>query len=347
MAREDLTYELIAETCQQLFADGKHTSFDAVYDLIGRKGSAAKVRDYIKQWRQSLAELLNTPRASAVLPDALVGFADQLIEQIWTQALNQADSAYVERHQALEAERITWGARIDAAETCADDINRQLLIARGEIQAKEATIDGLAVQLGELRDKLATAVQVIANKEADTMRQHGELQALKTTLASERERHAEVLTAEQERHAAELKATTEAAEGLRKHLMTQTDEVRQAARQREQALQAQLAEQKEFADGFKRRATAAEDRIAEARGEAKALQSQINEQKAHADQLVGLLAVANANTAALHAQVAELLGNLATEKANNAEQARVINVLQLQLTDLQASAGKRLQGSAS
>lgn len=326
MAREDLTYDLIAETCQQLFAEGKHTSFDAVYDLIGRKGSAAKVREYIKQWRQSLAELLNTPRASAVLPDALVGFADQLIEQIWTQALTQADSAYVEKQQALEAERITWGERIDAAEARADDINRQLLIARGETQAKEATIDGLLGQLGELKDKLATAVQVIANKDAETMRQHGEIQALKTTLASERERHAEVLTAEQERHAAELKATTEAAEGLRKHLMTQTDEVRQAARQREQALQAQLAEQKEFADGFKRRATAAEDRIAEARGEAKALQSQINEHKAHADQLVGQLAVAN---------------------ANNTEQARAIEALQAQVAELQASAGKRLQGNAT
>lgn len=326
MAREDLTYDLVAEQCQALFAEGKHTSFDAVYDLIGRKGSAAKVREYIKQWRQSLAELLNTPRASAVLPDALVGFADQLIEQIWTQALTQADSAYVEKQQALEAERITWGERIDAAETRADDINRQLLIARGEIQAKEATIDGLVGQLDETKAKLATAVQVIATKDAETMRQHGEIQALKTTLASERERHAEVLTAEQERHAAELKATTEAAEGLRKHLMTQTDEVRQAARQREQALQTQLAEQKEFADGFKRRATAAEDRIAEARGEAKALQGVINEHKGHVEQLVGQLAVAN---------------------ANNAEQARAIEALQAQVAELQASAGKCLQGNAT
>lgn len=329
MAREDLNYKLIADACQQLFADGKHTSFDAVYDLIGRRGSAAKVRDYIKQWRQAMADLLNTPRASAVLPEALVGFADQLIEQIWTQALTQADTAYLEKQQALEAERITWGERIDAAETRADDINRQLLVARGEVQTKEATIDGLTRQLEELRGKLANAVQVIAQKDELTLRQHGEIEALKTNLAAERTRHDEVLAserahsqaalaAEQDRHAAELKSTVEAAEGLRKHLMMQTDEVRQAARQRELALNAQLTEQKEFTDGFKRRATAAEDKLAEARGESALLSKQL---------------------AATNARLEELVGQLGAANARHSEQASTIAVLQAQVADLQASAG--------
>jgi len=309
MARKDLTYELVASKCQELFAAGEHTSFDAVYTLIGRQGSAEKVRGYIKQWRQGLATLLSTPRASAVLPEELVGIADNLIEALWTQALQQADRAYNDREAELVKERVTWTDRIAELETTLAEQDRTLLKVRGDLQAREATIDAQQSRIEDLSARHAAAVELVRTKDVTIEDLRTELTRTTTTLENERQRHmaelanareqhsAEIAlvraTGEQElaslraRHATELEAAQEATEGLRKHLMMQTEALRQEALADKTRLQKDAADQKAFAEEYKRQANDARDAAAEARGRAELLAEQLTtlQQQVAANQL--------------------------------------------------------------
>lgn len=214
--RKDLTYDLIAEKCQALFAAGKHTSFDAVYDLLDRQGSGDKVRGFIKEWRQNMAAMLNTPRASAVLPEELVSAADNLIQALWVQALDKADSAYSDRNAELDKDRIVWSERLAAAEERADSIGRQLAIRDSEVATQNARIADLKATLADVQARLTAATSVIVGKEKDitalqavaneantklanlardlALRNH-ELQVATDALASRDTEHAEQLAA--------------------------------------------------------------------------------------------------------------------------------------------------------
>lgn len=330
-----IQYEDVAPICKQLYLEGRDVTFNAVYAVLAR-GGAATVQKYIRQWREHTAKILGTPRVSAALPTEIVAIADQLLEAMWAQSLEQADAAYLAKHQELQAERIVWAERIGEAEVMADDLNRQLLTVRGELQAKDATIDAQSGSIDELRGQLAAATQALAKKEVEVQRYFGEVQSLKSTLASEREHHQAVLAAQQEQHLAAMSAETERhatdlarhleiAQGERTHLMLQTDAMRQEIKQAQAAVNAARAESKEIEANLRNRANAAEEKLAEARGEAKATQNLVNEQKAHVDQLIGQLAVAN---------------------NHNAEQARAIVALQAMVAELQANADKRMQGEA-
>lgn len=331
-----IQYEDVAPICKTLYLEGREVTFNAVYAELGR-GGAATVQKYIKQWREQTAKILGTPRVSAALPTEIVALADQLLEAMWAKSLEQADAAYLAKQQELEAERVLWGERIDKAETMADDLNRQLLTLRGDLQAKEATLDAQMATLEDLRSRMAAAVQLVANKEAELMRQHGEIKTLNATLASERalhqaalaaqqEQHQQAMAAEVDRHTTELARVQEIAQGERQHLMLQTDAMRQEIKQAQAAVNAARAEGKEIENRLRQRANDAEEKLSEARGASKALQGLLEQQKAQVDQLVGQLAImSNQNT----------------------EQARTIAALQTQVGDLKAHAGKRLQGTAA
>lgn len=327
--KPSIEFEEVALICKQLYLEGKDVTFNAVYSVLQR-GGAAVVQRYIKQWRENTAKILGTPRVSAALPTEIVAIADQLLETMWAQSLEQADVAYLAMQQELEQERLLWTERIDAAETRADDLNRQLLVARGDLQAREATIDAQTNTIEELREKISAGTQALATKDMEAQRYFGEVQSLKSTLASEREhqqaanaaqqmQHQAAMAAETERHTTELARHQEIAQGERTHLMVQTDALRQEIKQAQALVNAARAESKEIEYRLRQRANDAEGKLAEARGESKALQNLINEQKAHVDQLVGQLAIAN---------------------ANNAEQVRAIAALQAQVAELLASAGK-------
>lgn len=298
MARQsDLDPTRIFEICYDLFARGENTSFDKVYSALGRKGSAAVVTKAIGEWRNEAAEKLNTKRSNPDLPDDLTRASDELVGAIWKLALGKADSAYLEKENELAAEKIDWANRIDVAETNAAELERMVLVRGGELKALAAQLEAREEAISDLQSRLATASSLLAEKDTQVTGLREDIARLAATLDSERARHTADLAAERQRHdaaqqserdrhAAETKAlreqhaseqarALEIAQGERKHLMEQTDQIRTTARQREEYLAEQLKNEKAKSNGFERQANDARDREAVARGRAELLQEQL------------------------------------------------------------------------
>ena len=283
-------YELVAKACSSLFLEGKNTSFDGVYDILGRKGSAKVVQGLIADWRKEMAERFVAGRTNPDLPQELVEASDRLLAGVWQLSLSKSEEAYAgERLRLVEAEA-GMAEKIDIARNRAAGFERENLTlqekARGLdalLVERDATIVSQQQDMLEVATLLRAKIEEMAGLREDMVRLSATLvserQAHEVTLQSELERHETALQVERQRHeeAIETERTRayeaiererEMAVGERQHLMAQTDQIRQAARITETSLREQLVESKEMSEAFRAKAGKAESAIEYQRGRA-------------------------------------------------------------------------------
>lgn len=307
MKTTSVSYESVREACNQLFSQGKNASFDLVYDLIGRTGSKEVVTQMIIRWRREVADK-QTTRHHPSLPAELVTSIDELAEVLFGKAIDAARLNLDEHYR----ESLTIRER---AESEAEGARHALAVEQSLRKTDQETIARTQEALGGTEARVRELEMVLSASEATNKaaeQRYADLncrmQALETDAVAERQRHEErfaelsakhaaeireasarhdaAIAALHDSHAAQLRADREAMDGERRHLMSQTDEIRRDAGAKEKLLQAQLATANSEIDTLRASLnesatalTAAKEAAAELRGQLAALKTVATQRK--------------------------------------------------------------------
>lgn len=290
----EVTYEAVVVECLELWATGQSTSFNNVYDRLGRRGSAAIVQKFIAQWKKDSADRLSAKRTLPDLPTDLVAASDALLGQTWAMALDQAEVAYSQARLKLESEREGFEAALERANERTGQAERDALRLTGDIQGLHAellaktdtlhdalrslgdvsaTLAGRDNQLVSLREDVARALITIDTERA----RHAD------ELASMRDRHEQELSRAEAKHLAELGRAQEIASGEQRNQMQQTDKIRMAAKFATDGLKEQLESVRAIAESHRQEAYAARDDAANWRGRAGVLHEAVIAERARAE----------------------------------------------------------------
>ncbi|MFZ4539523.1 DNA-binding protein [Propionivibrio sp.] len=301
----EVSPEAVATACVELWAAGESTSFNNVYDKIGRLGSAAIVQRYIAQWRKDSAERLSAKRTLPDLPTDLVTASDELLGKTWALALGQAEAAYSEAHRRLAGVRAEIEAALELANQKTAQAEFESLRLAGDIQGLQAQLDAKNDLLQDALKNLGESSVALATREDQIVGLREDLARALTTIASDRDRYAADLASTRDHHVqelaterqrgdekladaqakyqAELDRVQAMAQGDRLHLMAQTDEIRLAARIKADELKEQLENAKAYAEGYRREAYAARDEASSWRGKSEVMQETIAVERARAE----------------------------------------------------------------
>ncbi len=149
------------------------------------------------------------------------------------------------------------------------------------LSASEATNKATERQCADLNSRLQTLETETAAERQRNEERAAELSAKHAAEIRETsERHDAAIASLHESHAAQLRADREAMDGERRHLMSQTDEIRRDAGAKEKLLQAQLTAANAEVESLRTRLNesstalaAAKEGAAELRGQLEALKS--------------------------------------------------------------------------
>lgn len=302
MARiSEVEYQPVEAACFQLMADGVNPSFELVYNIIGRRGSSKVVQDMIGRWRKETAERFFARRSHPSLPDDLVAAGDQLIEKIWIDALAKFDSVFAEKLKELETRLGEMQESVDAAEGVAKEEEKSRLAAESDIKVSHAENASLLERITDLDGRLRDATATLAAREDQIAGMREDLGRITATLEAEHIRHREEMGSErqhyeaailqlQEKYQAEQARDREIAEGERRHLMMQTEQIRRENKEQVESLKEQLSDVKSRADIFQAKANKSQEDAYFQRGKAEAqeqtitgLQTKIAEMEQTAD----------------------------------------------------------------
>src|SRR5574344_885960 len=273
-------FEDVAQACSELFRAGESVSFAKVYQRIGSRGGQQVVTDMIRRWRQEVAQQVLAKREHPELPPVLVEASDGLIASLWQQALAQAQQGYLQQAEELVQRELEWQRKLDASQVYVAQVDREnlevkALLARvqGQLQARELAHEELGQRYQALQEKLAQTERerVLAREQA------GQLEGV---LESERQRHGDAVGVLKAQYATELRQVQVQSDADRKHLMVQTDELRQAHRAQAEQLRAQLDGARSTVEASRLQINAAREAGSRWQGRAELLQQELAELKA-------------------------------------------------------------------
>lgn len=288
MARaSEVEYPPVEAACFQLMAEGTNPSFELVYNIIGRRGSSKVVQDMIGRWRKETADRFFARRSHPSLPEDLVAAGDQLIEKIWTDALVKFDSVFAEKLKSLETRLGEMQESVDAAEQVAKTEEKARLTAESDLKVSGAENASLLERIADLDGRLRDATATLAAREDQIAGMREDLGRITATMESEQIRHQEEISAErqrheaaisqiQENHQAEQARDREIAEGTRRHLMMQTEQIRTENKAQIEALKEQLADVRSRSDIFQAKANKSQEDAYFQRGKVEAQEQTIN-----------------------------------------------------------------------
>ncbi len=292
MARgSTVEYKQVADACAELFLDGKNTSFDSVYELIGRRGSAKIVQGCIADWRKEMAQRFVAGRTNPDLPEGLVSEADKVLTVVWRLALEKSDAAYADERVKLEQARGETAQQVAQAQERAATFERETFALQGAVQGLQATLQGHQAEIEALTLRLTETSTLLHARDEQLAQLREDSARLGATLASERRTHEadlqaaaqrqdQALQTERSRSDAVIQREREIAAGERQHLMRQTDELRQTAKATDAALKEQLQAAHQTAEQLRTRAGKAEMEVAFARGKTDSAEAATAEAKA-------------------------------------------------------------------
>lgn len=161
-----ITKEQIKQVAEQLFNDGKNPTLAAVRNVLGG-GSFTTISEAMQEWRDARQAPAAPIRELA--PQAIIERVNTLSTDIWSIALEHANSRLRSEREALEADREEMDRQKAEAAELADEM-------AGEIDTYKAIVD--------------THLQTINNQILEMDRQENEINELKQRIAAiESENH--------------------------------------------------------------------------------------------------------------------------------------------------------------
>ncbi|MDX1655378.1 MAG: DNA-binding protein [Candidatus Competibacteraceae bacterium] len=248
MARPGITYQQVASTAESLTARGEIPSIQRIRQVLG-SGSHTTIHEHLKRWQRQLAE---SPRAA--LPPSLPESLLPAVESLWQAAVEQADEAYRQRRDELQARMERADGQRQAALASRDrmqeelsELQRQQEKLRRELLDRERDLrrerEGRLAAESALEE--ARRSQTVAERQAERVLQQARdrEQRLEQTLEQHRQESEGRLQYERQRHEAEEARLMRDWDRLRVELVGQRQALETAQQQagaRETALRDQL-----------------------------------------------------------------------------------------------------------
>jgi chromosome segregation ATPase len=267
--------DLVFDVAYTLMSQGVHPAVSAVQSVIkertGSAGSTKVVSAFLAQWRDEVAT--GRPRT----PD--LGFSQQINERIASLSLALLDEATQAALQRLKSDAAEIRAKYDrAAAECAtarneaDDARRAVSNAESERVAAEARIAELKAQIVAMAAKAEATQHALDQQVEENSRIKQTTQDLQKQMQNLLHQQAEELAkvmAESDKRLNEQRQKFEADIarerdvwlGERTYLHRQTDELRQATKERMDGLQKQLEGANEMVTQFRMRALQLEEQV--------------------------------------------------------------------------------------
>ncbi|KUZ71676.1 DNA-binding protein [Burkholderia ubonensis] len=231
------------------------------------------------------AEVVRAGLAEVAIPDLPTDIAD-LMRALWQAAVAVQIDDVVRLKQAATA-------NVTAAEAARTDAELRVELLRQEVQALRATLTSRDAELADLRAQHGMQRDRCASLEAQANERQATLDALKAEQAGRDRTHTVALEAAQHRY-----------EALSKQLLQETAHQREALKKEH----AQAASQLKFA----------ERRIAGLEGERDRLDSEVAREREARQQAVGEALALKAVNAQQHAQLGDLLRDIAPKPTQTA-----------------------------
>jgi len=298
------SYDDVRNAFFEVLKEGGNPSFEAIYTRIGRRGGNDVVRRLINEVKLEAAQLhekLILARAPGV-PEPLVDILNEFIRTSWDLALSTAQSNFEQARESLALREKALNEENEGLRTAIDEAVQKTVVLQMQLAStereREERDERIRSQSEEV-ERLTSRCEDLHNQIAQFQRRIGELEA---SVQAERERGDNALNAATQRHEEALESLTaqnqrvisdlraefdrqmslaeDRANGERKHLMQETDDLRQDLLREKQALKqavedANTSAQKTREETRTARAEVAvlKERLAEANGRAIALES--------------------------------------------------------------------------
>lgn len=205
------TRALYREVCALLFFRyGITPTANRLYQYV-RKGSMNVPAEVLSAFWKDLRERARVRIDHPGLPDSLRLTAGELVQQLWAQALAEANASFDAARDAAGQEAETWRLRADAAEAARGALEQRLHGTRERISEAErdlagaraqaaegsrqlAVLQGRMASMGEMLHETSDETRVmrleLAAAQRDAARAVGEANALRVQLALARRRGA-------------------------------------------------------------------------------------------------------------------------------------------------------------
>lgn len=290
MARHTDTRQLVREFAQELLAGGEKPTQAAIRSLIetrhGVRASPNVVGDELDAfWAAFGVQMVARYQAPGV-PAALA----ESFARLWDEALEAAGQTFAgERAQLVQTAEAARLEAQAARERLANDSQR----LSTELAAHTQRADALDAHLAAARAEIAQLVETVKAARRDTELYRGEIEALRAERAAERAAYLGQLADLEARRAAELDRTEAARQaeiaalaehhrreahawdGLRHHLLRETDRIREEGRTQYESAQARLADAQTRYDVLNQRLNAERTEHARTRGLLEAAQVEL------------------------------------------------------------------------
>lgn len=298
MVRHTDTRALVRELAQELLARGEKPTQAAIRSMIearhGVRASPNVVGDELDAFWAAFGEQMvaryRAPGVPAVLAESFA--------RLWDEALAAAGKTFAAERaalaQAAEAARLEAQAARERAAAEAERLGAEAAAAAQRAEALDA-------QLAAARAETAQLTEALAGARRDTELYRGEIEALRAERAAERADYLRQLADLEARRAAELERTEAARQaelavlatqhereaaswdGLRRHLLRETDRIREEGRAAHEAAEARAADLQVRAEALARRLDAERTAHATTRGALDAAQAEVQRLRADSE----------------------------------------------------------------
>jgi multidrug efflux pump subunit AcrA (membrane-fusion protein) len=164
-----ISREQVFAVADELQANGQKPTLEAIRQRLG--GSYTTLAPLLREWKA--AQVAGDVPMSEPVPENIAGRLEDVAAEIWRAALDLANSRLAEEREALEEARAALESERDEAVELADGLAADLDAARAELDAARAELDAAreraqadAVQMAELRGRLAALEPLLSDLRA-------------------------------------------------------------------------------------------------------------------------------------------------------------------------------------
>jgi len=341
-----VTEDKVREACDAIVNRGERLTFDAVYDEVGRKGSATLVMGFLRAYRAANGiRITRGAQRDSGSADFIQEVGHEFLERLWSFAVAFADGQMSKREEALEQTRQAMEHDLAQARATAEASAQVATAAQQEATSARAQTALLQTHLDEMRALYERTERQRDTARAEIGRLTVELQqclAARQTEATEADRRIEKLLT---KAAADLALERERSNGERQVLMKQTDQQRNEFTTQLAELKKQLAKEAQRCETLLARAEGAQKELREAKTLAReqevrlsALEERSTRLQLQRDELQQASSKSLAAQTALQARLAALEERRGEDAQRLAAQESRIEVLHAQLHAWQVAA---------
>lgn len=269
---KDLVFQIAYDLMEQGIHPAVNTVQSAIKTITGKAGSTKVVSGFLAQWREEVVtRRKKTPDLgfASAINESIASLTHALLEDATEQARRMVagDSSEAQEKLAELSNALAMSQQeVEAGKAALEDANHALASSLRDLDASKTTIVAQAAQLVAAESSNARLMEEVADlkRMVDTLQEklHAQAKDHATELGRLHTQAETQLASLRLKHDTEIQREREVWLGERSYLHKQTDEVRQASKERIDHLQSQLEGAKDMVAQYRNRASHLEQQVA-------------------------------------------------------------------------------------